>query len=102
MMLILIQCLIQAFIDESKQTKVSKFSRQLHENALQCVKKVGPLYPMPFKSAMEKSPGLKTRLEIALKADQEKQKRLTAAKAAAASATSQPKIQLKMNFSNFK
>ena len=101
MMLILIQSLIQTFIDESKPVKVSKFSRLLHENSLQRVKKVGPLYPIPFKSAIEKSPGLKVKLETALKADQEKQKRLTAAKSAA-SATSQPKIQLKMNFSNFK
>jgi len=101
MMIILIQCLIQTFIDESKSSKVSKFARLLHDSSLQRVKNVGPLYPLPFKSAIEKSPGLKGKLEAALKADQEKQKRLTAAKTAA-SASSQPKIQLKMNFSNFK
>ena len=100
-MLILIQSLIQTLIDDSKGEKVSKFSRLLHESSLQRVKSVGPLYPLPFKSAIEKSPGLRSKLETALKADQEKQKRLTAAKTAA-SASSQPKIQLKMNFSNFK
>lgn len=100
-MLILIQSLIQTLIDDSKSEKVSKFSRLLHESSLQRVKSVGPLYPLPFKSAIEKSPGLRIKLETALKADQEKQKRLTAAKTAA-SASSQPKIQLKMNFNNFK
>ena len=101
MMLIFIQSLIHTFVDESTQNKVSKFSRLLHESSLQRVKSVGPLYPLPFKSAIEKSPGLKVRLETALKADQEKQKRLSAAKAMASN-SAQPKIQLKMNFSNFK
>lgn len=59
------------------------------------------MYPVPFKGAMERSPGLKVKLEFALKADQEKQKRMTAARTAS-SVSSQPKIQLKMNFSNFK
>ena len=101
MMLILIPCLIQMLIDSSQQNKATKFSRLLHEHSLQRLKKIGPMYPLPFKSVIEQSPAIKTKLETALKADQEKAKRQSVTQNTSA-ASLQPKIQLKMNFSNFK
>ena len=101
-MLLLIPCLTQVLIDESKQIKSTKFPHQLHQHSLERLKKIGPLYPLAFKGAIEKSPEIRTKLETALKADKEKVKRQQDSKSASSTLSSQPKIQLKMNFSNFK
>eukprot|EP00794_Sanderia_malayensis_P020258 gene20258-22242_t len=98
MMCILIPFLIQMLPDESASSSTSKYTRLICEHSLERIKKIGPMYPHPFKAVMEKSPSLKSKLEASLKSNQRSMKQQDATSAA----NTQPKIQLKMNFSNFK
>ena len=101
MMLILIPCLVNLLYDGSQQSLISRYQRLIHDHSLERIKKIGPVYPKPFKTVMEKSPALKLKLETALKSAQRTPQTQVSSKGTHA-VDSQPKIQLKMNFSNFK
>ena len=100
MMAILIPCLVQLLLDGSQRTNPSKFASQLHDHCLQRLTKIGPLYPEPFKIVMGQSPELKQKLEAAVRNNQGTARR--AAGQQEPKAAAKPKIQLKMDFSNFK
>lgn len=86
-----------------------KVIRLLHDNALQRLIKVGAQHPAHFRSVMQSAPDLKSRLESAVKAQQEAG--LMAAQGSAskgmhsslnsASQPAKPSIKLKTDFSNF-
>lgn len=81
----------------------SKYSRQLHEQSLQWLMRIGPNYPQEFKTLMSQSTDLRTKLEAAVRHNQQnanqKQKSHTANKTQ--TNQSKPTIELKTNFSNF-
>ena len=100
-MCILVPCLIEMLTDGTQQRTSTKHSHLLHEYSLERLKRIGPMYPAPFKTVMEQSPALRSKLEASLRASQETKKQEVASKNISITAA-QPKIQLKMNFSNFK
>ena len=80
----------------------SKQSRALHEQALQKLMKIGPLYPAAFKSVISGAPDLKSKLEGAIRANQAAVNKMKAQHSQVKQAMpAAPSIKLKMDFSNF-
>lgn len=83
----------------------SKYSCQLHEQALQWLMRIGPKYPQEFKALMSQSTDLRTKLETAIRNGQEainqNQKMKNELQNNAKNANQKPTIELKTNFSNF-
>ncbi len=99
--------MLVSFLIESPTNSTTTGSRSLHEQALQKLIKLGPQYPSHFRTVMHNMPQIKSRLEAAVKHQQEASK-AASSKAAAQSKVanaqaqpSQPSIKLKMDFSNF-
>ena len=99
MLSLLVPILVSCLSDSPKD----RFSRKLHDQALQRLNKIGPMYPAQFRTVMQNAPELRTCLEKALKAQ-------TSVKPVAnpnvnSKAQSQqpakPSIKLKTDFSNF-
>lgn len=74
-------------------------ARRLTSGASSAPIQVGPAYPQAFRTVVGLAPQLKQRLEAAIKAG--KGGGSGAGAAAQRSASAAPKIQLKMDFSNF-
>ncbi|CAK1593788.1 unnamed protein product [Parnassius mnemosyne] len=78
--------------------------RTLHEFALQWLMRVGPKYPQEFKTMMQQSPDLRTKLENAVKANQisRSNKQSQPQRPVFESRPAKPTIQLKTDFSDFR
>lgn len=98
---LLVPILISLLSDSANLSKEGKITKNLHDQALQNLMKIGPKYPEPFRTVVSSSPDLKSRLEGAVRANQAS----TKAKQPAVQpkvAPSQPSIKLRMDFSNYK
>ena len=98
---LLVPILISLLSDSANLPKGGKITRNLHDQALQKLMKIGPKYPGPFRSIMSSQPELKSRLESAVRANQASAKPKQPAVQAKV-APAQPSIKLRMDFSNFK
>ncbi|XP_072933477.1 HEAT repeat-containing protein 5B [Epargyreus clarus] len=79
-------------------------ARALHEFALQWLMRVGPKYPQEFKTMMQQSSELRTKLENAVKTNQANRttRNSQPQRPVFESRPAKPTIQLKMDFSNFR
>ncbi|XP_035024699.2 HEAT repeat-containing protein 5A isoform X1 [Hippoglossus stenolepis] len=93
---ILLPLLISFLLDENALGSAPAASRSLHEAALKDLMRLGPQHSAVFRSLIASSPHLKSRLEAAVKGNQES----VNAKASGANpaAKSSPSITLKTNF----
>ncbi|XP_049451782.1 HEAT repeat-containing protein 5A isoform X1 [Epinephelus fuscoguttatus] len=97
---ILLPLLISFLLDENALGSASPVSRSLHEAALKDLMRLGPQHSAVFRSLIASSPHLKSRLEAAVKGNQESlnAKASSANPANRSTAKSSPSITLKTNF----
>ncbi|GAA6234639.1 HEAT repeat-containing protein 5A, partial [Lates japonicus] len=97
---ILLPLLISFLLDENALGSAPPASRSLHEAALKDLMRLGPQHSAVFRSLIASSPHLKSRLEAAVKGNQESlnAKASSANPAARSGAKSSPSITLKTNF----
>nr|XP_036233304.1 HEAT repeat-containing protein 5B isoform X2 [Bactrocera oleae] len=105
MLTLLVPVLINYLAEPAKLRTLPKYQRQLHEQALQWLMKIGPKYPQEFKTLMGQTLELRQKLEAAIRSQQqsiniankanELQMRGGLAK------QQKPTIKLKTDFSNF-
>ncbi|TKS86123.1 HEAT repeat-containing protein 5A [Collichthys lucidus] len=97
---ILLPLLISFLLDENALGSAPAASRSLHEAALKDLMRLGPQHSTVFRSLIASSPHLKSRLEAAVKGNQESlnAKASSANAAARSAAKSSPSIALKTNF----
>lgn len=97
---ILLPLLISFLLDENALGSAPAASRSLHEAALKDLMRLGPQHSSVFRSLIASSPQLKSRLEAAVKGNQESlnAKASSANPAARSAAKSSPSITLKTNF----
>lgn len=98
--------LIGFLLEANTLKSSSKYACQLHEQALQWLMRIGPKYPQEFKALMSQSSELRTKLETAIRHNQQSTNQKLKNESHTASAKSQlnqskPTIELKTNFSNF-
>ncbi|XP_038612606.1 HEAT repeat-containing protein 5A isoform X2 [Tachyglossus aculeatus] len=93
----LLPILISFLLDENALGSAPATARNLHEFALQNLMQIGPQYSSVFKSLMAASPGMKARLEAAVKGNQESLK-LKATPKHAKNPGKNSSIQLKTSF----
>ena len=95
--------LVSFLLDEKSLPVASRYARQIHEDSLSRLMKIGPLYPAQFRTIMSSQGQLKTRLEAAVKCSQAaKAAAVKAQEAAKVTATPpKPTITLKTSFGNF-
>lgn len=102
---LLVPILIGFLLDAHTLKTSSKYTCQLHEHALQWLMRIGPKYPVEFKALMGQSTELRTKLETAVRQNQQStnDKLKSESNTAARNQLNQPKptIELKTNFSNF-
>lgn len=102
-MTVFLPILVSFLLDEKTLPVASRYTRQIHEDSLARLMKIGPTYPAQFRVIMSSQGQLKTRLEAAVKCNQAAKvaaiKAQEAAKVTAAPA--KPTITLKTNFGNF-
>ncbi|XP_033625996.1 HEAT repeat-containing protein 5B-like [Asterias rubens] len=99
---LLVPILISLLVPMTILPSTSKQSRALHEQALQKLMKIGPLYPAAFKSVISGAPDLKSKLEGAIRANQAAVNKMKAQHSQVKQAMpAAPSIKLKMDFSNF-
>ncbi|XP_078133588.1 HEAT repeat-containing protein 5A isoform X2 [Sander vitreus] len=93
---ILFPVLVSFLLDENALGSAPAASRSLHQAALKDLMRLGPQHSAVFRSLIASSPALKSRLEAAVKGNQES----LSAKASSANPTakSSPSITLKTNF----
>nr|XP_043874721.1 HEAT repeat-containing protein 5A-like isoform X1 [Solea senegalensis] len=93
---ILLPLLISFLLDENTLGSAPASSRSLHEAALKDLMRLGPQHSTVFRSLIRSSPHLKSRLEAAVRGNQE----CVNAKANSANpaAKASPSITLKTNF----
>ncbi|KAH8419160.1 hypothetical protein KR222_006942, partial [Zaprionus bogoriensis] len=105
MLTLLVPVLIGYLADPSKVRTLPKYQRQLHEQALQWLLKVGPKYPQEFKALMCQKPELRHKLEAAIRSQQQSislaQKASEAQRSGLLAKPQKPTIKLKTDFSNF-
>ncbi|KAM4691047.1 HEAT repeat-containing protein 5A [Rhinophrynus dorsalis] len=93
---ILLHLLISFLLDENTLCSASHCSRALHDFGLHSLTHFGACYPAQFRQLMSNSPALRSRLEAALRGNQESLKpKVSAPKAGGPGSHS---IQLKTNF----
>lgn len=104
-MTLLVPILIGYLLEPHSLKTSSKYSCQLHEQSLQWLMRIGPKYPQEFKALMSQSTELRTKLEAAIRYNQQStnEKLKTESHMAAKTQLNQtkPTIELKTNFSNF-
>ncbi|XP_008312892.1 HEAT repeat-containing protein 5A isoform X2 [Cynoglossus semilaevis] len=94
---ILLPLLISFLLDENALGSAPAASRSLHQAALKDLMRLGPQYPTAFRSLMTSSPHLKSRLEAAVRGNQESVK-ANANTNPRSTAKASPSIKLKTNF----
>ncbi|XP_013379521.1 HEAT repeat-containing protein 5B-like isoform X2 [Lingula anatina] len=97
----LVPLLISFLLDNSELAGASKPSRDLHLYALQRLMQVGPQYPEQFRTVMGSSVNLRTKLEAAVKANQQAKKPQEQKAQEVKLKPVKPSIQLKTDFSDF-
>nr|XP_046269809.1 HEAT repeat-containing protein 5A isoform X2 [Scatophagus argus] len=97
---VLLPILISFLLDENALGSAPATSRSLHEAALKDLMRLGPQHSAVFRSLIASSPHLKSRLEAAVKGNQESlnAKASSANTATHSTAKSSPSITLKTNF----
>lgn len=100
---VLLPILISYLLDEKMLQSADKISRRIHDDTLTHLMKVGPQYPAQFRVIMTSQGELKSRLESAIKLNQETKSAMLKAqeKAKVAAQPSKPSITLKTNFGSF-
>ncbi|EDV91239.1 HEAT repeat-containing protein 5B isoform X2 [Drosophila grimshawi] len=105
MLTLLVPVLIAYLAEPSKLRTLPKYQRQLHEQALHWLLKIGPKYPQEFKALMCQKPELRQKLEAAIRSQQQSinlaQKASEAQRNGLLSKPQKPTIKLKTDFSNF-
>lgn len=104
MLSLLVPILVDCLLEGPSLKQANKFCRALHDHSLQWLTKIGPQYPQDFKSIMAQSVDLRTRLENALRSNQQRARTETAPKTSVpttATANTTPTIKLKTDFRNF-
>lgn len=105
MLTLLVPVLIGYLADPNKVRTLPKYQRQLHEQALQWLLKIGPKYPQEFKALMAQKPELRFKLEAAIRNQQQSinlaQKASEAQRNGLLAKPQKPTIKLKTDFSNF-
>ncbi|CAK6980082.1 HEAT repeat-containing protein 5A isoform X4 [Scomber scombrus] len=100
LMSVMLPLLISFLLDENALGSSPPVSRSLHEEALKELMRLGPQHSAVFRSLVSASPQLKSRLEAAVKGNQESlnAKASSANSASRSGAKSSPSITLKTNF----
>ncbi|XP_053192170.1 HEAT repeat-containing protein 5A [Scomber japonicus] len=100
LMSVMLPLLISFLLDENALGSSPPASRSLHEEALKELMRLGPQHSAVFRSLVSASPQLKSRLEAAVKGNQESlnAKASSANSASRSGAKSSPSITLKTNF----
>lgn len=71
MLTLVVPVLIAFLSDPSKLRALTKYQRQLHDQSLQWLIRIGPKYPEEFKNLMSQSNDLRQRLEISIRHNQQ-------------------------------
>lgn len=102
---LLVPILISYLIDSHQMKNSTKYSRQLHDQSLQWLMRIGPKYPQEFKALMGQTTELRVKLETAIRHSQQntsdKLKNDLQSSAKQQMNQQKPTIELKTNFSNF-
>jgi hypothetical protein len=103
MLLLLVPILVSLLLETSELSGASKPVHHIHEHALHHLTCIGPQYPAQFRTIMQASPDLRSRLEAAVKAQQASAKFAdrTLLSQKSANKEHKPSIKLKTNFGNF-
>ncbi|KAH8294799.1 hypothetical protein KR018_003155, partial [Drosophila ironensis] len=105
MLTLLVPVLIGFLAEPSRLRTLPKYQRQLHDQALQWLLKIGPKYPKEFKGLMGQTPELRQKLEAAIRSQQQSiniaQKATEAQRSGLLAKPQKPTIKLKTDFSNF-
>lgn len=97
---LLLPLLVSFLLDENALSSAPSASRSLHDLALNDLMRIGPQHPALFRSVMGSCPELKSRLEAAVRVNQERlrSKPGPGASPRGPSSTSSPSIKLKTHF----
>ncbi|VVC28110.1 Armadillo-type fold,Armadillo-like helical [Cinara cedri] len=106
MLSLLVPALIHFLVDTESincDTNTSKFRCKLHEFSLQCLLKIGPIYPNEFKIIMSQNNKLRTKLEHTIKTNKSIQQQFNTGCQITQNITIsiKPSIKLKTDFTNF-
>ncbi|OCT68730.1 HEAT repeat-containing protein 5A isoform X2 [Xenopus laevis] len=94
----LLHLLISFLLDENALGSAPHYSRALHDFGLHSLTSFGACYPAQFRKLMSSSPGLRSRLEAALRGNQESLKPKASNRGSRGGGHGSPSIQLKTNF----
>ncbi|KAM8920662.1 HEAT repeat-containing protein 5A isoform 2-T2 [Pelodytes ibericus] len=96
---VFLHLLVSFLLDENTLCSATPSSRALHEFGLQSLTQFGTLHSDQFRHLMASSPALRSRLEAALRGNQESLKpKIAAASSPKGGMQGSPSIQLKTNF----
>lgn len=102
---LLLPVLVSFLVDENKYASVSKTTQAIHDDCLNRLVKIGPMYPEQFKTIMTSNADLKLKLGLAIKHSQTvasfQKKTEMAANRQKLNHPAKPTIALKTNFGNF-
>lgn len=109
MLTLIVPVLIAFLCDPTKLRSLTKYQRQLHDQSLQWLMKIGPKYPQEFKNLMGQSNDLRQRLEISIRHNQQQKSSSVSTNMAESFngnektgvLNQKPTITLKTDFSNF-
>ncbi|XP_013165823.1 PREDICTED: HEAT repeat-containing protein 5B [Papilio xuthus] len=98
----LVPIVISYLRESGELARAAPHERTLHDFALHWLMRVGPKYPQEFKTMMQQSPELRSKLESAVKASQSARAHRTPPRPVFDSRPARPTIQLKTDFSDFR
>lgn len=94
---------MKLLVDDLNEIKSKPFSVMLHNYALDKLTKIGPIYPQEFRQIIAQMPAFRTKLENALKRNQNltinEQKKLDSDQITQSNSSTM--IKLKTDFSNY-
>ena len=101
--MVYIPLLMKLLVDDLNEIKSKPFSVMLHNYALDKLTKIGPIYPQEFRQIIAQMPAFRTKLENALKRNQNltinEQKKLDSDQITQSNSSTM--IKLKTDFSNY-
>ncbi|XP_050534619.1 HEAT repeat-containing protein 5B isoform X3 [Daktulosphaira vitifoliae] len=105
MLTLLVPVLINYLVDSEclKYNSSTKNQFKLHEFSIQCLLKIGPLYPQEFKLIISQNNKLRIKLENSIKSNKTMQQHYNSNSQTSQNLNKsmQPSIKLKMDFTNF-
>ncbi|XP_049821749.1 HEAT repeat-containing protein 5B isoform X2 [Aethina tumida] len=102
MLSLLVPILVNYLLIDQALRSANKYAVQLHEISLQTLMKIGPKYPQEFKKLMSTATDLRTKLENAIRFNQQSNIKIKNEVNINQSISSHaPSIKLKTDFSNF-